>query len=67
MNLAEAITTFSKKVSQYKNVGDETFSEYHNDEKIANTFLAAIDENGKTCLSTLFGKWPGYRSRECLR
>jgi len=67
MDLAEAITVFSKKVSQYKNIGGETFTEYHNGETIPGSFFAAIDENGKTCLHTFFGKWPGYRSRECLR
>ncbi|MFA6226592.1 MAG: PD-(D/E)XK nuclease family protein [Methanoregula sp.] len=67
MDLNEAITAFSKKVSQYKNVGGETFTEYHNGEKIANAFFATIDENGKTCLHTFFGKWPGYQGRECLR
>jgi CRISPR/Cas system-associated exonuclease Cas4 (RecB family) len=67
MDLAEAMSAFSKKVSLYKNIGGETFTEYHNGEKIANSFFAAIDENGKTCLQTFFGKWPGYLSRECLR
>ena len=67
MDLAEAITAFSKKVSQYKNIGGETFTEYHNGEKITNAFFAAIDENGRTCLHTFFGKWSSYRTRECLR
>jgi len=67
MNLAEAMNAFLKKVSQYKNIGGETFIEYHNGERIPNSFFAAIDENGKTCLQTFFGKWQGYQSRECLR
>ncbi len=67
MALSEATNAFSKKVSLYKNVGGETFTEYHNGEKITNSFFAAIDENGKTCLQTFFGKWPGYKGRECLR
>ena len=67
MDLNEAITAFSKKVSLYKNICGETFTEYHNGETIPNSFFAAIDENGKTCLNTFFGKWPGYTSRECLR
>jgi len=67
MDLTEAMNAFSKKVSLYKNIGGETFTEYHNGEKIANSFFAAIDENGRTCLHTFFGKWPAYRSRECLR
>lgn len=67
MDLTEAINTFSKKVSLYKNVGGEVFSEYHNGEKIPDSFFVAMDENGKTCLHTFFGKWPDYRSRECLR
>jgi CRISPR/Cas system-associated exonuclease Cas4 (RecB family) len=67
MDLTETMNAFSKKVSLYKNIGGETFTEYHNGEKIANSFFAAIDENGRTCLHTFFGKWPAYRSRECLR
>jgi len=67
MDLTEAMNAFSKKVSLYKNIGGETFTEYHNGEKIPGTFYAAIDENGKTCLQTFFGKWPDYRNRECLR
>lgn len=68
MDVNEAMTAFSKKVSQYKNIGGETFTEYHNGEKITDSFFAAIDENGKTCLNTFFDKiWPGYKNRECLR
>ncbi|WAC05858.1 MAG: PD-(D/E)XK nuclease family protein [Methanoregula sp.] len=67
MDLAEAMNAFSKKVSLYKNVGGETFTEYHNGEKITDSFFAAIDENGKVCLKIFFEKWPGYNSRECLR
>jgi len=67
MDLTEAINAFSKKVSLYKNVGGETFTEYHNGEKITDSFFSAIDENGKACLKTFFGKWPGYQNRECLR
>jgi hypothetical protein len=67
MDLAEAMKAFSKKVSLYKNVGGETFTEYHNGEKIPNSFFACIEENGKTCLHTFFGKWPDYTNRECLR
>ncbi len=67
MDLNEAMDAFSKKVSLYKNIGGETFTEYHNGEKITDSFFAAIDENGKTCLQTFFGKWPGYQNRECLR
>lgn len=67
MDLNEAINAFSKKVLLYKNIGGETFTEYHNGEKIPGTFYTAIDENGKTCLHTFFGKWPDYKNRECLR
>ena len=67
MDLNEAIDAFSKKVSLYKNVGGETFTEYHNGEKITDSFFAAIEANGKTCLQTFFGKWPCYQNRECLR
>ena len=56
MDLAEAMNVFSKKVSLYKNIGGETFTEYHNGEKIPGSFYAAIEENGKTCLRTFFGK-----------
>jgi CRISPR/Cas system-associated exonuclease Cas4 (RecB family) len=67
MDLIEAMKAFSKNVSLYKNIGGETFTEYHNGEKISNAFFTAIDENGKTCLQTFFGKWPDYETRECLR
>jgi CRISPR/Cas system-associated exonuclease Cas4 (RecB family) len=67
MDLTEAMNAFSKKVSLYKEVSGETFIEYHNGEKIPGSFFAAIDEKGKTCLQTFFGKWPDYRNRECLR
>jgi CRISPR/Cas system-associated exonuclease Cas4 (RecB family) len=67
MDLAEAMNAFSKKVSLYKNVGGETFTEYHNGEKIPDSFFSAIDANGKVCLKTFFKKWPGYQNQECLR
>jgi len=67
MDLDEALDAFSKKVSLYKNVGGETFTEYYNGEKITDSFFEAIDANGKTCLQTFFGKWPCYQNRECLR
>ncbi|MFA6332829.1 MAG: PD-(D/E)XK nuclease family protein, partial [Methanoregula sp.] len=67
MNLTEAVNEFSLRVSRYKNIGGETFTEYHNGEKIPNSFFSSIEENGKTCLNTFFGKWSGYTSRECLR
>jgi hypothetical protein len=67
MDCAGALAAFSKKVLQYKNVGGETFTEYHNGEKIPNSFFTYIEENGKTCLQNFFGKWPDYTSRECLR
>jgi CRISPR/Cas system-associated exonuclease Cas4 (RecB family) len=67
MDLAEAMNAFSKKVSLYKNVGGETFTEYHNGEKITDSFFSAIEANGKVCLKIFFGKWPGYLGRECLR
>ena len=67
MDLAEAMKAFLKKVSLYKDIGGETFTEYHNGEIIPGSFFTAISENGKTCLHTFFGKWPGYQSRECLR
>jgi CRISPR/Cas system-associated exonuclease Cas4 (RecB family) len=67
MDLNEAMQVFSKKVLLYKNICGETFTEYHNGEKIPNSFFVATDENGKTCLQTFFGKWPGYQNRECLR
>jgi hypothetical protein len=67
MDLDNAIKTFSQKVSRYKDTGGETFTEYHNGEKIPASFFSYIEENGKTCLQTFFGKWPAYRDRECLR
>jgi hypothetical protein len=67
MDLNEAMDAFSKKVSLYKNIGGETFTEYHNGEMIPDSFYASIDENGKTCLQTFFGKWLGYQNQECLR
>jgi CRISPR/Cas system-associated exonuclease Cas4 (RecB family) len=67
MDLAEALNEFTKKVLRYKTIGGETFTEYHNGEKIPGSFYTFIDENGKTCLHTFFGKWPGYQNRECLR
>jgi hypothetical protein len=67
MSLAVAMDAFSKKISLYKNIGGETFTEFHNGEMITDSFYTAINENGKTCLHTFFGKWPDYQSRECLR
>jgi CRISPR/Cas system-associated exonuclease Cas4 (RecB family) len=67
LDLNDAMNAFSKKVSLYKNIGGETFTEYHNGEKIPNSFYDYIEENGKTCLHTFFGKWADYKSRECLR
>ncbi len=67
LDLNEAMNAFSKKVSLYKNIGGETFTEYHNGEKIPNSFYDYIEENGKTCLHTFFGEWSDYKSRECLR
>ena len=67
MNLVEAMNEFSKKVSLYKNIGGETFTEYHNGDKIPDSFYATINENGKTCLQTFFGMWLGYQNQECLR
>ncbi|HNX17512.1 MAG TPA: PD-(D/E)XK nuclease family protein [Methanoregula sp.] len=62
-----ALSAFRKKVSLYKNIGGETFAEYHNGGEIPDSFYTYIEENGKTCLETFFGKWPDYRNRECLR
>ncbi|MCK9632587.1 MAG: PD-(D/E)XK nuclease family protein [Methanoregula sp.] len=67
MNLVEAMNEFSKKVSLYKNIGGETFTEYHNGDKIPDSFYATINENGKTCLQTFFRMWMGYQNQECLR
>jgi CRISPR/Cas system-associated exonuclease Cas4 (RecB family) len=67
MSLAEATAAFSKKVGLYKDIGGETFTEYHNGEKIPDSFFAAIDANGRACLETFFRKWPDYQGRECLR
>jgi CRISPR/Cas system-associated exonuclease Cas4 (RecB family) len=67
MDKAGAMNEFTKKVLRYKNIGGETFTEYHNGEKIPGSFYTFLDENGKTCLHTFFGKWPDYMSRECLR
>jgi CRISPR/Cas system-associated exonuclease Cas4 (RecB family) len=65
---AEAMNALSKKVSLYKSIGGETFTEYHNGEKITDSFFAAIDENGKACLKIFFESiWPDYRERGCLR
>ncbi|MGA2699043.1 MAG: PD-(D/E)XK nuclease family protein [Methanoregula sp.] len=67
MDLFEALNVFMKKVSLYRGVGGETFTEYHNGEKIPDSFFSYIEENGKTCLHTFFAKWPEYAKRECLR
>lgn len=67
MDRDAAIAAFVKKVSLYKGIGGETFTEYHNGEKIPNSFFDYIEANGKTCLHTFFGKWPDYADRECLR
>jgi CRISPR/Cas system-associated exonuclease Cas4 (RecB family) len=67
MDLNETMIAFSKKVSPHKNIGGEMFTEYHNGEKIPNSFFTSIEENGKTCLQTFFGKWPDYQTREILR
>ena len=67
MDLDAAMRSFSKKVSLYKDIGGETFTEYHNGEKIPSSFFSYIDANGRTCLQTFFGKWPGYATRGCLR
>ncbi|MFZ1127737.1 RecB family exonuclease [Methanoregula sp.] len=67
MDLFEALNVFMKKVSLYRGVGGETFTEYHNGEKIPDSFFTSIEENGKTCLHTFFAKWPEYAKRECLR
>lgn len=67
MNIHDAISTLSRKVAAFRNMGGETFTEYHNGEKIPDSFYTAIEENGKTCLHTFFGKWPEYAKRECLR
>lgn len=64
---AGAMKAFSQKVSRYKDIGGETFTEYHNGDKIPASFFAYLDVNGKTCLETFFAKWPEYRTRECLR
>lgn len=62
-----AMNAFAKKVDRYKNIGGETFTEYHNGETIPGAFFRTIEENGKTCLHTFFGKWPEFACRECLR
>ncbi|MDD1702730.1 MAG: PD-(D/E)XK nuclease family protein [Methanoregula sp.] len=67
MDLSGALAAFSKKVTLYKNIGGETFTENHNGERIPGSFYTSIEENGKTCLQTFFAKWPEYRDRECLR
>jgi len=67
MDLFEALNVFMKKVSLYRGVGGETFTEYHNGEKIPDSFFTYIEENGKICLHTFFAKWPEYAQRECLR
>ena len=67
MGCEAALAAFSKKVSLYKGIGGETFTEYHNGENIPNSFFDYIDQNGRTCLHTFFGKWPDYAGRECLR
>ena len=67
MDLAGALAAFARNVSRYKDIGGEIFTEYRNGEKIPGAFFAAIEEDGKTCLHTFFGKWPDYTGRECLR
>lgn len=58
---------FLKNVSMYKTIGDETFTEYDNGEKVPGSFFHVIDENGKTCLRTFFSKGAVYKDRECHR
>ncbi len=67
MDRDAAIAAFVKKVSLYKGIGGETFTEYHNGEQIPSSFFTYIEENGKTCLHAFFLKWPDYADRECLR
>jgi hypothetical protein len=67
MEPAEAMGTFARKVAAFRNIGGETFTEYHNGDRIPASFFAAMEVNGKTCLETFFGKWPEYAKRECLR
>ena len=67
MNPDIALKDFVKKVSLYKKIGGETFSECHNGEKISDSFFSYVEENGKICLQTFFNKWPIYENRTCLR
>ncbi|MDD5142397.1 PD-(D/E)XK nuclease family protein [Methanoregula sp.] len=67
MKPEEAMKAFVKKVAAFKTICGETFTEYHNGEKISVSFFSAMEENGKTCLHTFFGKWPEYAKQECLR
>jgi CRISPR/Cas system-associated exonuclease Cas4 (RecB family) len=67
VDLHDAVSTLSRKVAAFRATGGETFTEHHNGEKITDSFFSAIEENGKTCLHTFFGKWPEYTRRECLR
>jgi CRISPR/Cas system-associated exonuclease Cas4 (RecB family) len=62
-----ALKMLAHKVTLYRNIGGETFTEYHNGEKIPASFFASVEEDGKICLHTFFAKWPEYRDRECLR
>jgi CRISPR/Cas system-associated exonuclease Cas4 (RecB family) len=63
----DALQAFTKKVAAFKNIGGETFTEYHNGDKISDSFFATMEANGKICLETFFVKWPEYSKRECLR
>ena len=67
MDLSEALNAFSRRVAAYRLVEGETFTEYRNGEKIPDSYFSTMEESGKTCLYTFFGKWPDYQSRECLR
>lgn len=67
MDREAAFSEFSKKARLYKNIGGETFTEYHNGETIPASFFTAIEGNGRTCLETFFAKWPEYAEMECLR
>jgi CRISPR/Cas system-associated exonuclease Cas4 (RecB family) len=68
MDPAGAMNTLSKKIALHKNIGGEMFTEYHNGEKINDSFFTRITDDGKMCLETFFQTvWPAYGERECLR
>ena len=68
MNLAEAMSTYLRKVARYKDMATELLTEYRNGEPFSGSFFTDMEQSGKTCLDIFFDTvWPEYANRECLR